>query len=195
VESIAYAISGGWASGISAYGTVLIVGLVGRLGLADTPEALQRTDVLILVGVLAAIEFVADKVAYVDSLWDSVHTVVRPIIAGVLGVLIAGDASTLEQALTATLTGGLALLSHAAKAGLRLAVNTSPEPASNIGVSAAEDLSVAGVLLLAIEYPWLAAGIALVLLAITLGLAIWLLKRIRRGWHRLRDRYFADVST
>ena len=179
MESIAYAISGGWASGISAYGTVLIVGLVGRLGFADTPEALQRTDVLILVGVLAAIEFVADKVAYVDSLWDSVHTVIRPIIAGVLGVLIAGDASTLEQALTATLTGGLALLSHAAKAGL----------------SAAEDLSVAGVLLLAIEYPWLAAGIALVLLATTLGLAIWLLKRIRRGWHRLRDRYFADVST
>ena len=195
MESIAYAISGGWASGISAYGTVLIVGLVGRLGLADTPEALQRTDVLILVGVLAALEFVADKAAYVDSLWDSVHTVIRPIIAGVLGVLIAGAGWPLVHALTVTRTGDPALLSHAAKAGLRLAVNTSPEPASNVGVSAAEDLSVAGVLLLAIEYPWLAAGIALVLLAITLGLAIWLLKRIRRGWHRLRDRYFADVST
>ncbi|MGH8774232.1 MAG: DUF4126 domain-containing protein [Jiangellaceae bacterium] len=194
MESIAYAISGGWASGISAYGTLLILGLVGRAGWLDTPDALQRTDVLILVGLLAAVEFVADKVAYVDSLWDSVHTVVRPIIAGVLGLLIAGDASTLEQALTASLAGGLALLSHAAKAGLRLAVNTSPEPVSNVGVSTAEDVSVAGVLLIATEHPWLAAGIALVLLVVSLGLAFWLLKRIRRGWHRLQDRYFSDVS-
>ncbi|MBD0292606.1 MAG: DUF4126 domain-containing protein [Jiangellaceae bacterium] len=194
MESIAYAISGGWASGISAYATVLILGLVGRAGLADTPEALQRTDVLILVSVLTAVEFVADKIAFVDSLWDSVHTVVRPVVAGVLGMLLAGDASTLEQALTATLAGGVALLSHAAKAGLRLAVNTSPEPASNVGVSAVEDVSVAGVLLLATNHPWLAAGVALVLLAVGLGLAVWLLGRIRRGWRRLRDRYFADVS-
>jgi hypothetical protein len=194
VESIAYAISGGWASGISAYATVLLFGLVGRAGWADTPEALQRTDVLVLVGILAAVEFVADKVPFIDSLWDSVHTVVRPIVAGVLGLLLAGDASTVEQALTATLSGGLALLSHAAKAGLRLAVNTSPEPMSNVGVSVTEDLSLAGVLLIATEYPWFAAAISLVLLAIGLGLAFWLLKRIRRGWRRLRDRYFYNVS-
>lgn len=194
MESIAYAISGGWASGISAYATVLIFGLVGRAGWAETPEALQRTDVLILVGILAAIEFVADKVQFIDSLWDSVHTVVRPIVAGVLGLLIAGDASTVEQALIASLSGGLALLSHAAKAGLRLAVNTSPEPASNIGVSAAEDILLVSVLLIAVDHPWLAAAIALVLLAVGLGLAAWLLKRIRRGWRRLRDRYFSDVS-
>lgn len=194
MDSIAYAISGGWASGISAYATVLIFGLVGRAGWAETPEPLQRTDVLILVGILAAIEFVADKVQFIDSLWDSVHTVVRPIVAGVLGLLIAGDASSVEQALIATLSGGLALLSHAAKAGLRLAVNTSPEPASNIGVSAAEDILLVSVLLIAIDYPWLAAAIALVLLAVGLGLAVWLLKRIRRGWRRLQDRYFSDVS-
>ena len=194
MESIAYAISGGWASGISAYATVLLFGLVGRAGWADTPEALQRTDVLVLVGILAAVEFVADKVPFIDSLWDSVHTVVRPIVAGVLGLLLAGDASTVEQALTATLSGGLALLSHAAKAGLRLAVNTSPEPMSNVGVSVTEDLSLAGVLLIATEYPWFAAAISLVLLAIGLGLAFWLLKRIRRGWRRLRDRYFYNVS-
>jgi Domain of unknown function (DUF4126) len=194
VESIAYAISGGWASGISAYGTVLVIGLMGRSGWLDTPEALQRTDVIVLVGILTAVEFVADKVPFIDSLWDSVHTVVRPIVAGVLGLLIAGDASTLEQALTASLSGGLALLSHAAKSGIRLAVNTSPEPVSNIGVSAVEDVSLVSVLLIATEYPWLAAGIALTLLAIGLGLAFWLLKRIRSGWRTLRDRYFADVS-
>jgi len=195
VESIAYAISGGWASGISAYGTVLVIGLMGRSGWLETPEALQRTDVLVLVGILAAVEFVADKVPFIDSLWDSVHTVVRPIVAGVLGLLIAGDASTLEQALTASLSGGLALLSHTAKSGIRLAVNTSPEPVSNIGVSAVEDVSLVSVLMIATEYPWLAAGIALTLLAVGLGLAFWLLKRIRRGWRRLRDRYFSDVST
>jgi Domain of unknown function (DUF4126) len=194
VESVAYAISGGWASGISAYATVLIIGLMGRSGWVDAPEALQRTDVLILVGILAGVEFVADKIPFIDSLWDSVHTIVRPIVAGVLGMLIAGDASNLEQALTASLAGGLALLSHAAKAGVRLAVNTSPEPVTNIGVSTAEDVSVVGVLLIATENPWLAAGIALILLAVGLGLALWLLKRIRRGWHRLRDRYFSDVS-
>jgi hypothetical protein len=195
VESIAYAISGGWASGISAYGTVLVIGLMGRSGWIETPEALQRTDVLVLVGILAAVEFVADKVPFIDSLWDSVHTVVRPIVAGVLGLLIAGDASTLEQALTASLSGGLALLSHVAKSGIRLAVNTSPEPVSNIGVSAVEDVSLVSVLMIATEYPWIAAGIALTLLAVGLGLAFWLLKRIRRGWRRLRDRYFSDVST
>ena len=195
MESIAYAISGGWASGISAYGTVLVIGLMGRSGWLETPEALQRTDVLVLVGILAAVEFVADKVPFIDSLWDSVHTVVRPIVAGVLGLLIAGDASTLEQALTASLSGGLALLSHTAKSGIRLAVNTSPEPVSNIGVSAVEDVSLVSVLMIATEYPWLAAGIALTLLAVGLGLAFWLLKRIRRGWRRLRDRYFSDVST
>ena len=195
MESIAYAISGGWASGISAYGTVLVIGLMGRSGWLETPEALQRTDVLVLVGILAAVEFVADKVPFIDSLWDSVHTVVRPIVAGVLGLLIAGDASTLEQALTASLSGGLALLSHVAKSGIRLAVNTSPEPVSNIGVSAVEDVSLVSVLMIATEYPWIAAGIALTLLAVGLGLAFWLLKRIRRGWRRLRDRYFSDVST
>jgi hypothetical protein len=194
MDSIAYAISGGWAAGISAYATVLVVGLLGRADLVDAPDALQRTDVLVLVGILTAIEFVADKISYIDSLWDSVHTVVRPVVAAALGLLIAGDASTLEQALTATLSGGMALLSHAGKAGVRLAVNTSPEPASNIGVSVAEDVTLVGVLLLATEYPWLAAGIALVLLAASLGLAFWLLKRIRRGWHRLRDRYFSAVS-
>lgn len=194
MESIAYAISGGWASGISAYATVLIFGLVGRAGWVDSPEALQRTDVLVLVGILTAVELVADKVPFIDSLWDSVHTVVRPIVAGVLGLLLAGDASSVEQALMASLSGGLALLSHAAKAGLRLAVNSSPEPVSNVGVSVVEDVSLASVLLIATEHPWLAAGIALVLLAVGLGLAFWLLKRVRRGWHRLRDRYFSDVS-
>src|SRR6266542_6814146 len=181
METLPLAIANGWASGISAYGVVVIVGLLGRTGVADTPEALQRTDVLIAAGVLLLLEFVADKIPYLDSLWDTVHTVLRPTIAAVLGVLIAGEADTLEQALTATCTSATALLSHLAKGGLRLAVNTSPEPASNVGVSLAEDVSVIGVTLLAWQHPWVAAGVALVLLTLGLGLVVFLLRRIRRG--------------
>jgi hypothetical protein len=191
VDTLPLAIANGWASGLSAYATVFIAGLLGRTGIADTPAGLQRTDVLVAVGVLMLLEFVADKIPYLDSLWDSVHTLVRPTIAAVVGALIAGDAGTLEQALSATLSSGTALLSHLAKGGLRLAVNTSPEPASNIGVSLTEDLSVVGVTLLAWQQPWVAATIALVLLVAGLGLAVFLLRRIRRGWARLRTRFSA----
>jgi hypothetical protein len=190
VESFAYAISGGWASGISAYATILILGLAGRAGLADTPELVQRTDVLVVMAVFTAIEFVADKIPYADSLWDTIHTVVRPIVAAVLGWFIGIDGSSAEQLATAALATGLAFLSHSAKAGVRLAVNTSPEPASNVAVSAAEDALLLGVLLLATQYPWLAAAAAVVILALMLAAAVTLVRRARRGWRWLRSRYF-----
>jgi hypothetical protein len=188
VDVLPLALAGGWASGISAYATVLVIGLAGRAGLADVPDGLERTDVLVVVGLLTAVEFLADKIPWLDSAWDSVHTVIRPLVAAGLGALLAGEAETLTQAATAALTAGVALLSHSAKAGLRLAVNTSPEPASNVAVSATEDLSLVGVLLLATQAPWLAAGIAMLLLAVGLGLAWWLLARVRRGWRRLWER-------
>jgi Domain of unknown function (DUF4126) len=186
VDTLPLAIANGWASGLSAYTTVLIAGLLGRLGFADTPSGLQRIDVLVVVAALALVEFVADKIPYLDSVWDSVHTFVRPAIAAVLGALIAGDADTLGQAVAATCSGSTALLSHLAKGSLRLAVNTSPEPASNIGVSLSEDAAVVGVSLLAWQHPWAAAVIALLLLAGGIALAVFLLRRVRRGLARLR---------
>jgi hypothetical protein len=189
MDTLPLVIANGWASGISAYGVVFLVGLMGRAGVADTPPALQRTDVLVFVGVLLAVELVADKIPYVDSLWDSIHTVIRPTIAAVLGVLIAGDASTLDQALAGTLSSVTALLSHLAKGGLRLAVNTSPEPVTNIGTSLAEDGGVVGMTLLAWQHPWAAAVLAIILLAVGLTLAAFLLSRIRRGLARLRRRF------
>ena len=189
MDTLPLAIANGWASGISAYGVVFLVGLMGRAGLADTPAALQRTDVLIFVGVLLVVEFVADKIPYVDSLWDSVHTFIRPTIAAILGVLIAGDASTLEQAIAATGSSVMALLSHLAKGGLRLAVNTSPEPVTNVGTSLAEDGAVVGMTLLAWQFPWAAAILAIILLAIGLTLAGFLFSRIRRGFTRFRRRF------
>jgi hypothetical protein len=192
VEPFAYAVSGGWASGISAYATVLILGVAGRAGLADTPDLLQRTDVLVVMAVFTAIEFVADKIPYADSLWDTVHTVVRPIVAAVLGWIFVTDGSSAEQFAVATVAGGVALLSHSAKAGIRLAINTSPEPVSNVAVSTAEDAVLLGVLLLATQYPWLAAGTALAILIVMLTTAIMIVRRARRGWRRLRHRYFPD---
>lgn len=192
MDPFAYAVSGGWASGISAYATVLILGVAGRAGLADTPDLLQRTDVIVVMALFTAIEFVADKIPYVDSLWDTVHTVVRPIVAAVLGWIFVADGSSAEQFAGATVASGLALLSHSAKAGIRLAINTSPEPASNVAVSTAEDALLLGVLLLATQYPWLAAGIALVVLILMLTTVIMIARRARRGWRRLRHRYFPD---
>lgn len=182
-------VTGGWASGISAYATVLMLGLIGRTGLAEVPELLQRTDVLVVAGILTAVELLADKVAWLDSAWDAVHTVIRPVVAAALGAVLAGQAETLEQAAAAGLAAAVALLTHAAKAGLRLGVNASPEPVTNVAVSTAEDASVVGVLLLATQAPWLAAIVALLLLAGTLGLVVWLWKRVRRAMSTLRGRW------
>lgn len=195
MEVLPLVLTGGWASGISAYATVLILGIIGRTGLAEVPDLLTRTDVLVVAGVLTAIELVADKVAWLDSAWDAVHTFIRPVVAAGLGAVLAGEAQTLEQAGAAALAAAVALLTHAGKSGLRLGVNASPEPVTNVAVSTAEDVSVAGVLLLASQAPWLAAILAMALLAGTLGLVVWLWSRIRRGLRRLvNGRGEADAS-
>jgi hypothetical protein len=188
-ELLPLVFTSGWASGVNAYATVLLLGLLGRFaGLDAVPAGLERTDVLAAAAVLYAVEFVADKIPYVDSTWDTVHTAIRPTVGTVIGLLIAGDAATLDQAVLAATGGVTALLSHLVKAGLRLAVNTSPEPASNIGVSLVEDFSVAGVIAVAVAAPWVAAGIAAVLLALGITLVVLLAKRIRRARERWRAR-------
>jgi hypothetical protein len=189
MEALPWVFSSGWASGINTYAVVLIMGLAGRfLGVDDVPAALTRTDVLIAAGLLFAVDTVADKIPYVDSAWDVVHTAVRPTIGAVLGVLLAGDATTLEQSVYAVTGGASALASHLVKAGLRAAVNTSPEPASNIVVSTAEDVTVAGVVSVSLLNPWIAAGVALFLLLVGLTLVLFLLGRIRRFRRERRER-------
>jgi hypothetical protein len=193
MDTLPLAIANGWGCGISCYAVVLITGLVGRTGAADTPEALQRTDVLVVAGILLAIEFVADKIPYVDSVWDSVHTVVRPAVGAGVGALLAADGAGIEQVVAAVGTGATALSSHLAKGGIRLGVNASPEPVTNVAVSLGEDGAVATVTLLAWQYPWVAAGIALVLLVAGAAVAVFLVRRVRRGWARLR-RWLARYS-
>ena len=183
-------ISAGWASGVNAYLTVLVLSLAGRAGWGAVPDELQTDRVLIAALVLTAIEFVTDKVPYLDSAWDAVHTVVRPAIGSLLGVGLAGEAeaSRVDEVLAAGGSGALALASHGVKAGLRLGINASPEPFSNILASLVEDGLVTGVMLLAIDHPVPAAGTALVLLVSGLVLVVFLIKRIRRAVGALQAR-------
>lgn len=180
-ELIPMVFTSGWASGINAYIVVLVLGLADRFyGISEIPDALARTDVLIGAAALFLIELVADKIPYVDSVWDSVHTVIRPAVGATVGYLFAHDGATLEAAIAAGTGGVVAFISHTVKAGLRAAVNTSPEPASNVVVSTTEDVTVTGVMALAIAHPWWAATIAFVLLAVGAFLVYKLAGRIRR---------------
>ncbi|MEV7771881.1 DUF4126 domain-containing protein [Kitasatospora sp. NPDC086791] len=186
----------GLASGINAYAVVLLLGLLGRFAGAETvPHALERTDVLIAAAVLFAVEAVADKIPYLDSVWDVVHTVIRPIAGATVAVLIAGnDPGSLNEVVAGAMGGTTALVSHLVKASLRMAVNTSPEPASTIVVSLAEDLSVAGLVTLAIFHPWVAASIAAVVLAAGLLLVRLVIGRIRAFRARRRERRAARTA-
>lgn len=180
----------GWASGVNAYAVVLLLGLLGRLGGQSTvPPVLERTDVLVAAAVLFLCEAVADKIPYVDTVWDAVHTAIRPAAGATVAALLAAHhPGSLGTVAAGALGGSTALASHLVKAGLRMAVNTSPEPASNIVVSLLEDLSVAGLVTLGIFDPWAAATIAGALLAIGLVL-LWLaVSRIRRFVRRRRAR-------
>ncbi|MGW7075765.1 DUF4126 domain-containing protein [Streptomyces sp. NPDC054871] len=175
----------GWASGINAYAVVLLLGVFGATGISDeVPEALQRPDVLIVAGILFACEAVADKIPYVDSVWDTAHTVIRPVSGAVVGALLAGQSGSLSDLAAGAVGGSTALASHFVKAGTRMAINTSPEPFSNVIVSTAEDLGVGGIVSFAMFYPEAAAIIAAVLLVLGLILLYFLVSRIRRFLRR-----------
>ncbi|MEV4998658.1 DUF4126 domain-containing protein [Streptomyces niveus] len=179
----------GWASGINAYAVVLLFGVFGATGLTDeVPESLQRTDVLVVVGVLFVCEAVADKIPYVDSIWDTAHTVIRPVSGAVVAALLAGQSGSLPEIAAGAVGGSTALMSHLVKAGTRMAVNTSPEPFSNIAVSTAEDLGVAGIITFAIFHPLAAAIVAGGLLLLGIVIIVFLAAKIRNFRRRKAER-------
>jgi hypothetical protein len=189
VDALALTFSSGWASGINAYLVVLVMGLADRFGsFTDIPDVLARWDVLAVAGFLYAMEFIADKIPFVDSTWDAISTAIRPTAGAVIGVLLAGDASSLDQAVLGVVGGGTALLSHLVKAGGRLAINSSPEPASNILASLTEDMAVLGVVWFALDHPEAAAAIAGVLLLLGLVMLFFVGRLIRRGWRRWKKK-------
>jgi hypothetical protein len=190
MELVPTVISVGYAAGINAYGTVVLLNLLGRAGFGEVPEPLMGDTILIGAAVMYAIEFVTDKVPYLDSVWDLGHTIIRPAVASLIGVEFAEfeQVSAAEEIVSGGAAGGTSLVSHGIKAGVRLGINASPEPASNIFVSLIEDGIVAVVIALVLAEPVIALAVVIVLLVIGLGLLLLLRKAIRKGLERSRDK-------
>ena len=182
VEILGLAASLSLLAGWRLYICILATGLAMRWGVLALPEHLQALQalanpwVLGTAGVAAVAEFLADKIAWVDSIWDTLHTVIRPLGGALLALAIVDPGDPATQAIAFILGGGGALLAHGGKASARAVVNTSPEPFSNIAVSTVEDIATGGLLVLAYQFPLAAGGIALLLLL----LAVWLLLLARR---------------
>jgi hypothetical protein len=200
---LASALGLGVLAGARLYATVLTLGLLIRFEWMTLPAAWQHasvladTRVLIVSGLACAIEFIADKIAWVDSAWDSIHTFIRPIGAALLACSLFSNLEPVYQVLLLLVAGGAALSGHSAKAATRLAVNHSPEPFSNIAVSLVEDTSVAGGLYVLVKHPWVMAGIALVFLALTAWLTPRIYRALRAEWTAfvaLLRSWFGDVS-
>ena len=175
----------GWSSGISVYGVVVLVGVAGRFGWIEAPSFVEQSWVIAVAIVLFLVEFVIDKIAFVDSAWDGVHTFIRPAVGGSL----MSTATDTQLSVPALAVSGvlLALSSHAAKASTRLVVNTSPEPVSNVAVSLGEDGLVFGVMALAITRPEIAIVVVALLTVASVVVAFVLYRLARRIGRRLRS--------
>jgi hypothetical protein len=179
----------GVASGVNSYAVVLVLGLLGRFGhIAAIPPVLERPTVLAAAAVLYIGQFVVGKIPMLDSVWDLVHTAVRPVVGGAIAVVTAqhAHASAADTIALAALGGGSALASHVVKTGMRAGVNMSPEPFSNIAASLLEDAGVIGLVSFAVFHPFDAAILAAIALAVGIALFAMLASRIRRGWQRRR---------
>ncbi|MAW90016.1 MAG: hypothetical protein CL574_02800 [Altererythrobacter sp.] len=189
MEIIGIAGSVSLLAGWRLYLSIFATGLAMRLGALPWPEHLQSLDALAnpwvmgAAAIAALAEFFADKVMWLDSAWDAVHTFVRPVGGALLALAIVDPSDPATQVVAFLLGGGAAFTAHAGKAGARGVVNTSPEPVSNVAVSTVEDVATAGLLYAAYEYPYVAGGIALVLLAIVVWL-IWMARKIVRTLFR-----------
>ena len=192
VEILGIAASASLLAGWRLYLVVLATGIAMRSGAVPLPEhlaslqALANPWVMGIAGFGAFCVFFADKIAWLDSAWDAVHTLVRPLGGALLALAIVDPGDPATQAIAFLLGGGGALLAHGGKAGARAVVNTSPEPVSNIAVSGVEDVATAGLLWAAYEYPYAAAGIAVVLLALAIALLLMARRIIRRLFRRER---------
>jgi hypothetical protein len=176
-----------FAAGINLYATVAVLGLASRYEWVALPPQFRAFDNDIVIGaalVMYVIEFFADKIPIVDTIWDAVHTVIRPVGGAVIAVTALGEASPTVEGLIALLGGTIAAGTHFGKAGTRAAANTSPEPFSNWILSLGEDVFVVGLGLLALQYPVAAAILVLVLLALMVVFAAWIVRAVRRRFRR-----------
>ncbi|MDQ3069241.1 MAG: DUF4126 domain-containing protein [Acidobacteriota bacterium] len=186
IETLGRAMGFAFAAGINLYASVAILGLAARFGWVQLPAQFDVFNSDLIIGaaiVMYLIEFAADKVPWVDSMWDSVHTAIRPVGGALIAMAAIGDVPPAVEGLVALLGGGLAAGTHLTKAGTRAVANTSPEPFSNWILSFSEDLFVVGLGWLALQYP----VAALVVVAILTGLIALFLTLIIR-WARKRWR-------
>ena len=186
-QLVALASALGWASGVRLYAVLFVTGALGYFGVVTLPGGLgvlAHPFVLAASGFMAFVEFFADKIPGVDSLWDVVHTVIRIPAGAALAGAVFGDLGSAATVGAAILGGGLAAGSHLAKAGGRAAINTSPEPFSNWTASLAEDVGVGVLLWLAFAHPLA----ALAMLAVLIVLAAWLVPKVWRGVRRMLAR-------
>lgn len=179
ITLIAITMGVGWASGINLYATLLTLGILGSTGHMVLPEELNiltNPMVIAAAGLMYMVEFTADKIPGIDSIWDSLHTFIRIPAGAILAAGLVGDASAGVELAAAIVGGGLATTTHITKTGGRMLINTSPEPVSNWVASITEDIVVVLGLWTAIQNPWL----FMFLLILFLLLLIWLLPKIWR---------------
>jgi hypothetical protein len=171
-----------FVSGLRLYSTIFVIGLGIRFGYLVIPphltqlQLLAETPILIVAGVCYAFEFVADKIPWVDTVWDAIHTFIRPLGAAILAAAAVGTVDPLVRLATFLLCGGIALSSHSAKAGARIVANHSPEPFSNIGLSVAEDAIVVSGVWLALRHPL----VSILVVTTAVVFTIWLIPRLIR---------------
>ncbi len=186
IATLGHALGFSLAAGVNLYATVAILGLASRFGWVDLPPRFAVFDSNVVIAValtLYVVEFIADKIPWVDSAWDAVHTLIRPVGGAFIAVASLGEAAPMtEEGLMALLGGAVAAGAHLTKAGTRAVVNTSPEPVSNWALSLAEDVFVVGLGILTLSYPvaaFVVAGVLVLLILLFLGVIS------RAAWRRL----------
>lgn len=191
LAQLGLAAGGATASGLRVYGTVAALGWLHRYDVLELPGGLEALANPIVLGVATAlyvVEFVADKVPAFDSLWDAVHTFVRVPAAALLAFAALGDVPEVWRGVATLLAGGVALSVHGLKSSTRLAVNTSPEPFSNWGLSFGEDASVAGLLWLVVTHPLLVLVVAALALVAGVLAVAWIARSLARLLRRATRR-------
>jgi hypothetical protein len=176
-----------FAAGLNLYATVAILGLASRFDWVQLPPQFKVFDNDIVIAaaiVMYLIEFVADKVPWFDSMWDAVHSVIRPVGGALIAVATLGHASPTVQGLVALLGGSLAASTHFTKAGTRAVANASPEPFTNWFLSLGEDVFVVGLGFLALKYPAAAAIVVIICVGVMAMFAAWIVRAVRRRWGR-----------
>lgn len=178
-----------FAAGVNLYATVAILGLAARYDWVELPAQFQLFNHDVVIGaaiVMYLVEFFADKIPYLDSLWDLIHTLIRPVGGALIAVATLGDASPAVEGLVALLGGTVAAGSHLTKTSTRAVVNTSPEPFSNWFLSLGEDVLVVGLGLLALTHPIAALIVAAILIGIIAIFAAAIIRTVRRWFSRRR---------